>query len=81
MTAFGDASPGAQVPFREVTITSGGKNGAAELAAAQAIARAQAPAYLPAYATVESVGGQPALSISWPAPQPAGAADRRSLSY
>jgi len=72
VTAFGDASPGAQVPFREVTITSGGKNGAAELAAAQAIARAQAPAYLPAYATVESVGGQPALSIEFAAPSPLG---------
>jgi hypothetical protein len=72
VTAFGDASPGAQVPFREVTITSGGKNGAADLAAAQAIARAQAPPYLPAYAAAGSVGGQPALSIEFAAPSPLG---------
>jgi len=72
VTAFGDASPGAQVPFREATITSGGKNRAADLTAAQAIARAQAAPYLPAYATVESVGGQPALSIEFAAPSPLG---------
>ena len=72
VTAFNDTSPGAQVLFREVTITSGGKNAAADLAAAQAIARAQAPPYLPADATVQSAGGQSALSINFAAPSPLG---------
>ena len=72
VTAFGDAAPGAAVPFREVTITSTGRNAAADLTAAQAIARAQAPPYLPADATVQAVGGQPALSIEFAAPSPLG---------
>ena len=72
MTAFGDASPGAQVLFREVTIARAGRNGAADLTAAQAIARAQAPPYLPAHATVQSVGGQSALSVEFAAPSPLG---------
>ncbi len=72
VTAFGDASPGAQVLFREVTIARAGRNAAADLTAAQAIARAQAPPYLPAHATVQSVGGQPALSIEFAAPSPLG---------
>ncbi len=72
VAAFGDASPSAQVPFRAVTITSGGKNAVADLAAAQAIAHAQAPPYLPAYATVQSAGGQPTLSIEFAAPSPLG---------
>ncbi len=80
VTAFGDASPGAQVPFREVTITSTGRNAAADLAAAQAIARAQAPPYLPAYATVQSAGGQPVLSIEFAAPSPLGLLTALSLS-
>ncbi len=72
VTAFGDAAPGAAVPFREVTITSTGRNAAADLTAAQAIARAQAPPYLPANATVQAAGGQPALSIEFAAPSPLG---------
>jgi hypothetical protein len=72
VTAFGDASPGAQVPFREVAITSTGKNAAADLTAVQAIARAQAPPYLPAQAIVQSVGGHVALSIEFAAPSPLG---------
>ncbi len=80
VTAFGDASPGAQVPFREVTITRTGRNAAADLAAAQAIARAQAPPYLPAYATVQSAGGQPVLSIEFAAPSPLGLLTALSLN-
>lgn len=72
VTAFGDASPGAQVLFREVTIARAGRNGAADLTAARAIARAQAPPYLPAHAAVQSVGGQSALSIEFAAPSPLG---------
>ena len=72
VTAFGDASPGARVLFREVTIARAGRNGAADLTAAQAIARAQAPPYLPAHAAVQSVGGQSALSIEFAAPSPLG---------
>ena len=72
VTAFGDAAPGAPVLFREITITGTGRNGAADLTAAQAIARAQAPPYLPAYAAVQSAGGQSALSIEFAAPSPLG---------
>ena len=72
VTAFGDTSPGAPVLFREVTITSGGRNGAADLATALAMVRAQAPPYLPAHASVQPVGGQPALSIEFAAPSPLG---------
>ena len=72
VTAFGDASPGAQVPFREVTIASTGRNAAADLTAAQAIARAQAPPYLPAQAIVGSDGGHVALRIEFAAPSPLG---------
>jgi len=72
VTSFGDASPGAQVLFREVTLTSNARNGAADLAAALAIVRAQAPPYLPAHAVVQPAGGQPALSIEFAAPSPLG---------
>jgi hypothetical protein len=73
VTTFGDASPGAQVLFREVTITRGGGNGPADLAAALAIVRAQAPPYLPAQATiVHAAIGQNALSIEFAAPSPLG---------
>jgi len=71
--AFGDASPGAPLLFREVTITSGGGNGAADLAAALAIVRAQAAPYLPAHATIVHPSiGQNALSIEFAAPSPLG---------
>ncbi len=72
VTAFGDASPGAQVLFREVTITSGG-DGAARLAGALAMVRAQHPPYLPAHVTIiHSAIGQVALSIEFAAPSPLG---------
>ncbi len=80
VTSFGDASPGAQVLFREVTLTSNARNRAADLAAALAIARAQAPPYLPAHAIVQPAGGQPALSIEFAAPSPLGLLTAISLS-
>ena len=65
VTAFGDTSPGAQVLFREVTITSG----AADLTAALALVRVQIPPYLPARAgLIRSASGQTALSIEFAAP-------------
>jgi hypothetical protein len=73
VAAFSDASPGAQVLFREVTITRGGGKGPADLAAALAIVRTQAPPYLPAQATiVHPAIGQNALSIEFAAPSPLG---------
>jgi hypothetical protein len=77
VVAFGDASPGAQVPFRQVTITGdGGQGGAAVLAGALAMVRAQQPPYLPAHATIlHPAGGLRApatLSIEFAAPGPLG---------
>ena len=74
VTAFGHASPGAQVLFRDVTITSHGQgNRRSELAAARALVSAQEPPYLPAHATIIKVAvGQPALSIEFAAPSPLG---------
>ncbi len=67
VTAFGDASPGAAVLFREVTITG------ADLAGAQALVRAQSPPYLPAQvAIVRLAAGQTALTIEFAAPSPLG---------
>jgi len=77
--AFGDASPGAQVPltempFRQVTITSAGtRDGAADLAAALAMLRAQRAPYLPAQVTLVPVpAGQAELRIEFAAPSPLG---------
>jgi hypothetical protein len=73
VTVFGDAAPGAQVLFREMTLTSGGGNGPASLAKDLAIARAQAAPYLPAHAAIaRSATGQDALSIEFAAPSPLG---------
>jgi hypothetical protein len=73
VAAFGDASPGAQLLFREVTITSRAGNGAADLMAALAITRAQIPPYLPAHATiVHPPIGQNALNIEFATPSPLG---------
>jgi hypothetical protein len=67
VTAFGDASPGAAVLFRAVTITG------TDLARAQALVRAQSPPYLPAHvAIVRSAAGQTALTIEFAAPGPLG---------
>ena len=68
--AFGDASPGAQVLLRGVTITSAARgNKAAGLAAPLALVRAQNPPYLPAHATI---AGQAVLTIEFAAPSPLG---------
>lgn len=74
VTSFGDASPGVQALFREVTITSGGsKYGAARLAAALALVTAQSPPYLPDHAwIVHPAAGQAALHIEFAAPSPLG---------
>src|ERR1700733_2431768 len=79
VVAFGDASPGAQVPpaglpLREVTITSaGGRGGMAALAPVLAMVRAQRATYQPAFASiVGSAAGQPELLIEFAAPSPLG---------
>jgi hypothetical protein len=74
VTAFGDASPGAQMLFREVTITTGSTGDeAAELAGARALVTAQAPPFLPAHATIiHLTSGQVALSVEFAAPSPLG---------
>jgi len=74
VTAFGDASPGAQVLFREVTITAGRtEDEAAQLGAARSLVTAQAPPYLPAHATIiHLTSGQAALSVEFAAPSPLG---------
>jgi hypothetical protein len=66
VTAFGDASPGAPVLFRQVSITGIGRGLAA---AALAMIRAQNPPYLPAHAAAV---GQTGLSIEFAAPSPLG---------
>ena len=65
VTGFGDASPGAPVLFREVSMTGAGRG----LAAALAMIRAQNPPYLPAHAAAV---GQTGLSIEFAAPGPLG---------
>jgi hypothetical protein len=73
VTAFGDASPGAAVLYREVSITTGGKNGPAELASALALVQAQVPPYLPAHAAIGHPAAAPAtLAIEFAAPSPMG---------
>ena len=65
VTGFGDASPGAPVLFREVSITGVGRG----VAAALAMIRAQNPPYLPAHA---AVAGQAGLGVEFAAPSPLG---------
>ena len=65
VTGLGDASPGAPVLFREVSITGVGRG----VAAALALIRAQNPPYLPAHAAAV---GQAGLSIEFAAPSPLG---------
>jgi hypothetical protein len=69
VTAFGDASPGAAVPLREVTITAG-PGGTVDLKAALALVREQTAPYLPARAALAASGA--ALSIEFAAPGPLG---------
>jgi hypothetical protein len=74
VAAFGDTSPGVQVLFRDVTITTNGsRDGAAELAAVIALVNEQHPPYLPARAAIiHTPAGQPALRIEFAAPGPLG---------
>jgi hypothetical protein len=74
VTAFSDASPGAPLLFREVTVSGGGDGkGAAALAAALAMVNAQEAPYLPAQAAIVRLGtGQPALLIEFASPSPLG---------
>ena len=65
VTGFGDASPGAPVLFRQVSIIGVGRG----VAAALGMVRAQNPPYLPAHAAVV---GQDGLSIEFAAPSPLG---------
>jgi hypothetical protein len=74
VTAFGDASPGVQVLYREVTVTIGGSgDGTTELAAALALVNAQDPPYQAAHAVIiHPTVGQAALIIEFAAPSPLG---------
>ncbi len=65
VTAFGDASPGTTVLYREVTISGAGSH----LAAALALVNAQVPPYLPAQAAIAPPA---ALDIEFAAPSPLG---------
>ncbi len=70
VASFGDASPGVQLLFRQVTVTSkAGGNGSAELASILALMTAQRPPYLPAQAAAT---GQDAVQIEFAAPSPLG---------
>jgi hypothetical protein len=72
--AFGDSSPGAQLLFRSVTVTSDGKgSGTAALKAALALVNAQERPFLPAYSAIVRLHqGQPALRIEFAEPSPLG---------
>ncbi|HYB45958.1 MAG TPA: hypothetical protein VED20_01190 [Streptosporangiaceae bacterium] len=74
VAAFGDASPGVQVLFRDVTLTANGsQSGAAELSALIALVNEQHPPYLPAHAAIIHMpAGQVALRIEFAAPSPLG---------
>ena len=79
VVAFGDGSPGVQVPpaglpLREVAITgASGRGGTAALAPVLAMVRAQRGTYQPASASIiEEAGGQSELLIEFGAPSPLG---------
>ena len=70
VASFGDASPGVQLLFRQLTVTGkAGGNGSAELASILALVTAQHPPYLPAQA---AAAGQDAVQIEFAAPSPLG---------
>jgi hypothetical protein len=72
VTAFSDASPGVQVLYREVIVTSGGSV-KADLAAVLALVNAQDPPYQPTHAVItHPAGDQAALVIEFAAPSPLG---------
>ena len=73
VTAFGDASPGVQVLFREATIAPGGGNGPAELARAAALVNQQDAPFLPTHVTISHpAAGQEVLNVEFAAPSPLG---------
>jgi hypothetical protein len=73
VTAFGDASPGTAVLYRQVSITGTGAKEQAELGSALALVQAQVPPYLPAQAVIlHPAAGPAALSIEFDAPSPLG---------
>lgn len=69
VASFGDASPGVQLLFRQVTVTSKGGSASAELASILALVNAQRPPYLPAQAAIT---GQDTVQIEFAAPSPLG---------
>ncbi|MDQ2875471.1 MAG: hypothetical protein M3Y33_12040, partial [Actinomycetota bacterium] len=74
VTGFGDTSPGAQVLFRAVVITRGGRSaGTAGLTAALDMVNAQGSPYRPARASIiHPATGSAALLIEFAAPSPLG---------
>jgi hypothetical protein len=74
VTAFGDAAPGADVLYRQVTITSGaGATQLAELTADLQLVKAQVQPYLPVSAGIARPAASPAaLSFAFAAPGPLG---------
>jgi hypothetical protein len=69
VSAFGDASPGVAVLYRDATITGASQN----IAGALTLVKAQVPPYLPAQASmVQTAVGPAALSIEFAAPSPLG---------
>jgi hypothetical protein len=74
VAAFGDASPGAAVLYRDVSITGGtAANAMAGLAIDLALVNAQVQPYLPAHAAISHpAAGPAALTIEYTAPSPLG---------
>ena len=69
VSAFGDASPGVAVLYRDATITGASQN----IAGALTLVKAQVPPYLPTQASmVQTAVGPAALSIEFAAPSPLG---------
>jgi len=69
VTAFGDASPGVAVLYRDVTITGPAQN----IARALALVKAQVPPYLPTQAAMTQLAsGLAVLRIEFAAPSPLG---------
>ena len=74
VAGFGDASPGAAVLYREVTITDDSAvTATAGLTADLALVNAQVQPYLPAHAAISHpAAGPAALNIEYTAPSPLG---------
>ena len=73
VTAFGDASPGVQALYREVTmrVRQQGRSGRAR--GCSCAGEGAGPSYLPAHATIVHPGRRPAaLNIQFAAPSPLG---------